>query len=51
MVDYTEGAGYQVDTNIVTIITKDDTIQLPLMSKDDVADSIYDAVIDGFGIE
>ena len=47
----TEGAGYQVDTNIVTIITKDDTIQLPLMSKDDVADSIFDAVIDGFGIE
>lgn len=46
----TEGAGYQVDTNIVTIITKDDTIQLPLMSKDDVADSIFDAVIDGFGI-
>ena len=47
----TEGAGYQVDTNIVTIITKDDTIQLPLMSKDDVADSIYDAIIDGFLID
>ena len=44
----TEGAGYQVDTNIVTIITKEDTVQLPLMSKDDVADSIYDSVIEFF---
>ena len=44
----TEGAGYQVDTNIVTIITKEDTVQLPLMSKDDVADCIYDSVIEFF---
>ena len=36
----TEGAGYQVDTNIVTLITKDDMEELPLMSKDDVADAI-----------
>ena len=44
----TEGAGYQVDTNIVTIITKDDMKELPLMSKDDVADSIFDSVIELF---
>ena len=36
----TEGAGYQVDTNIVTIITRTDEEELPLMSKDDVADAI-----------
>ena len=36
----TEGAGYGVDTNIVTIITRTDEEELPLMSKDDVADAI-----------
>ncbi|MBR6403246.1 MAG: bifunctional phosphopantothenoylcysteine decarboxylase/phosphopantothenate--cysteine ligase CoaBC [Eubacterium sp.] len=35
-----EGAGYQVDTNIVTLITRTDEEELPLMSKDDVADAI-----------
>lgn len=40
----TEGAGYQVDTNIVTMITKDDMTELPIMSKDDVADRILDKV-------
>ena len=42
----TEGAGYQVDTNIVTLITKDEEISLPLMSKDEVADSILDKAIE-----
>lgn len=32
-----EGAGFNVDTNIVTIITKDNITQLPLLSKDQVA--------------
>ncbi len=41
----TEGAGYQVDTNIVTMITKDDMIELPLLSKDEVADKIFDQVL------
>ena len=40
-----KGAGYQVDTNIVTLITKDDEIKLPLMSKDDVADKIFDKIL------
>ncbi|SEP93347.1 phosphopantothenoylcysteine decarboxylase / phosphopantothenate--cysteine ligase [Lachnospiraceae bacterium NE2001] len=40
----TEGAGYQVDTNIVTMITKNEMIQLPLLSKDEVADRILDKV-------
>ncbi len=40
----TEGAGYKVDTNIVTMITKDDMVELPLMSKVDVADKILDKI-------
>lgn len=34
------GAGFGTDTNIVTIITKEDTIELPLLSKDEVANHI-----------
>ena len=40
----TEGAGYKVDTNIVTIITKEDMVELPLMSKLEVADKILDKI-------
>ena len=39
------GAGFDVNTNIVTLITKDGMNALPLMSKDDVADHILDAVL------
>ncbi len=42
----TEGAGFGVDTNVVTIITKDDVKELPKMSKAEVADAIFDAVLD-----
>ena len=31
------GAGFETDTNIVTILTKDTTIELPIMSKKEVA--------------
>ena len=34
------GAGFGVDTNIITLITKDDTTQLPLLSKEDAANEI-----------
>lgn len=33
-------AGFGVDTNIITIITADDTLQLPLLSKDEAANAI-----------
>ena len=36
------GAGFGVDTNVVTFITPDGARELPLMSKDDVADAILD---------
>lgn len=34
------GAGFGTDTNIVTLITKDDTVELPLLSKDEVANRV-----------
>lgn len=40
-----DGAGFGVDTNIITIITKDDTIQLPLQSKETAANAIIDKAL------
>jgi len=34
------GAGFGTDTNIVTIITKDKEVELPMMSKEEVADEL-----------
>lgn len=39
-----EGAGFGVDTNIVTFITKDSVEELPVMSKEEVAEKLLDAV-------
>lgn len=39
------GAGFDVNTNIVTLITREGMNALPLMSKDDVADEILSAVL------
>ena len=39
------GAGFGVDTNVVTFITPDGARELPLMSKDDVADAILDDIL------
>lgn len=38
------GAGFGTDTNVVTLITKDQEKQLPMMSKEDVADAILDFI-------
>lgn len=40
-----EGAGFGVDTNVVTIITRDDVKEFPVMSKTEVADKILDNII------
>ena len=40
-----DGAGFGVDTNIITMITKDDVQALPLQSKQSVAHAILDKVI------
>ena len=41
-----EGAGFGVDTNIVTLVTAHGTNALPKMSKHDVADHIWDKVLE-----
>lgn len=39
------GAGFAVDTNILTLINKDGETALPLMSKDAAADALLDAIV------
>lgn len=41
----TEGAGFGVDTNVITLITAQDTTELPLQSKDTVAHAILDKAL------
>lgn len=43
----TAGAGFGTDTNVVTLITKDKVKEYEMMSKNDVADAILDAIIYG----
>lgn len=38
------GAGFGTDTNVVTMITRDAVTELPLLSKDDVADALLSAL-------
>ena len=38
------GAGFAVETNILTLITKDGETELPLMRKDAAADALLDAI-------
>lgn len=39
------GAGFGTDTNIVTMITKEEVIELPLLSKEEVADALLDQLL------
>lgn len=39
------GAGFGVDTNILTLISPDGMKALPLLSKDDAADALLDAIL------
>lgn len=39
------GAGFGTDTNIVTLITKDQITELPMLSKEDVADAVLDTLL------
>lgn len=41
-----EGAGFGTDTNVITLITKDDVTELPLMDKSEVAKKILDKIIE-----
>lgn len=40
-----EGAGFQGDTNVLTLITQDEEASLPLMSKEDAALKILDKIL------
>ncbi|MDE6851386.1 MAG: phosphopantothenoylcysteine decarboxylase, partial [Lachnospiraceae bacterium] len=40
-----EGAGFGVDTNVVTLITKEGEVELPQMTKDQVAIRIFDEIL------
>ena len=39
------GAGFQGDTNVLTLITQDEEVSLPLMSKEDAALKILDKIL------
>ena len=40
-----EGAGFGTDTNVVTLLTKEGTEELPLLSKEEVADRLLDRLL------
>lgn len=40
------GAGFGTETNIVTLLSKEDTVELPLMQKEDVAHRLLDYIME-----
>lgn len=40
-----KGAGFGTDTNVVTLLTKEETEELPLLSKEEVADRLLDRLL------
>lgn len=40
------GAGFGTDTNVVTLLSETDTVQLPLLSKEEVADRLLDYIVE-----
>ncbi len=41
----TEGAGFGTDTNVVTLVTKEEKVELPILSKLEVAHRILDKIV------
>lgn len=41
-----QGAGFGTDTNIVTLLARNETIQLPIMGKDEVADQLLTYIME-----
>lgn len=41
-----QGAGFGGDTNVVTLITPEDTVELPLQSKEEVAGQLLDTILE-----
>ena len=44
------GAGFGTDTNVVTLISKEASIQLPIMSKEEVAERLLSHILDTMNI-
>ncbi|MCM1387159.1 MAG: bifunctional phosphopantothenoylcysteine decarboxylase/phosphopantothenate--cysteine ligase CoaBC [Bacillus sp. (in: Bacteria)] len=40
-----EGAGFGTDTNVVTLLSKEETLELPMMSKEEVANKLLDYIM------
>ena len=40
-----KGAGFQGDTNVLTLITQEEETSLPLMSKEDAANQLLDKIL------
>ena len=43
------GAGFQVDTNVLTLITREEDVSLQRMSKEDAANRILDKILSLMG--
>lgn len=41
-----KGAGFGADTNIITLLSRDETIKLPIMSKEEAADKLLDYIME-----
>lgn len=41
-----QGAGFGTDTNIVTLLSHEDTVELPILSKDEVADRLLSYILE-----
>ncbi|MBD5547603.1 MAG: bifunctional phosphopantothenoylcysteine decarboxylase/phosphopantothenate--cysteine ligase CoaBC [Lachnospiraceae bacterium] len=41
-----QGAGFGTDTNVVTLLARNDTVQLPMMGKDEVADQLLTYIME-----
>ena len=39
-----QGAGFGTDTNVVTMITKEQVKELPILSKEEVAEALLDEI-------
>ena len=39
-----QGAGFGTDTNVVTMITKEQVQELPILSKEEVAEALLDEI-------
>lgn len=44
-----EGAGFGTDTNVVTLLTKEETLELPILSKEEVADRLLTFILNKLG--